>query len=199
MCRLLKSLYRKKHAYIVDSHRKLCNKLITIARYFPVEKMHFQALQKRAKETKRQEKKTEVKQKDGTVKVIQKYKRKKRFGRSINRRAPARFLLELKRKAEAVGGVYAEVDTKEFKASQYNHVTDTYEKIPLTQREKEIGKRKVQRDLYSAFLIRNADLDFKHPDREKCEYEFEHFANLQDQLILKMKESGLSMRQCFGF
>jgi len=141
----------------------------------------------------------EVKQKDGTVKVIQKYKRKKRFGRSINRRAPARFLLELKRKAEAVGGVYAEVDTKEFKASQYNHVTDTYEKIPLSQREKEIGNRKVQRDLYSAFLIRNADLDFKHPDREKCEYEFEHFANLQDQLILKMKESGLSMRQCFGF
>ena len=141
----------------------------------------------------------EVKQKDGTVKVIQKYKRKKRFGRSINRRAPARFLLELKRKAEAVGGVYAEVDTKEFKASQYNHVTDTYEKIPLSQREKEIGNRKVQRDLYSAFLIRNADLDFKHPDREKCEYEFEYFANLQDQLILKMKESGLSMRQCFGF
>ena len=141
----------------------------------------------------------EVKQKDGTVKVIQKYKRKKRFGRSINRRAPARFLLELERKVEAVGGVYAEVDTKEFKASQYNHVTDTYEKIPLTQREKEIGNRKVQRDLYSAFLIRNADLDFKHPDREKCEYEFEYFANLQDQLILKMKESGLSMRQCFGF
>ena len=141
----------------------------------------------------------EVKQKDGTVKVIQKYKRKKRFGRSINRRAPARFLLELKRKAEAVGGVYAEVDTKEFKASQYNHVTDAYEKIPLSQREKEIGKRKVQRDLYSAFLIRNADLDFKHPDREKCEYEFEYFAKMQDQLILKMKESGLSMRQCFGF
>ena len=141
----------------------------------------------------------EVKQKDGTVKVIQKYKRKKRFGRSINRRAPARFLLELERKLEAVGGVYAEVDTKEFKASQYNHVTDIYEKIPLTQREKEIGKRKVQRDLYSAFLIRNADLDFKYPDREKCEYEFEHFANLQDQLILKMKESGLSMRQCVGF
>ena len=141
----------------------------------------------------------EVKQKDGTVKVIQKYKRKKRFGRSINRRAPARFLLELKRKAEAVGGVYAEVDTKEFKASQYNHVTDAYEKIPLSQREKEIGNRKVQRDLYSAFLIRNADLDFKHPDREKCEYEFEYFADMQDQLILKMKESGLSMRQCFGF
>ncbi len=44
--------------------------------------------------------------------------------------------LELKRKVEAAGGVYAEVDTKEFKASQYNHVTDTYEKIPLSQRRK---------------------------------------------------------------
>ena len=53
--------------------------------------------------------------------------------------------------------------------------------------------------MYSAFLIRNADLDFKHPDREKCEYEFEYFADMQDQLVLKMKESGLSMRQCFGF
>ena len=30
-------------------------------------------------------------------------------------------------------------------------------------------------------------------------YEFEYFADMQEQLILKMKESGLSMRQCFGF
>ena len=199
MRRLFKTLHRKKQAYIIGSHRELCNKLLSNARYFPVEKMNFQALQKRAKETKRQETKTEVKQKNGTIKVIQKYKRKKRFGGSINRRAPARFLLELKRKVEAAGGVYAEVDTKEFKASQYNHVTDTYEKIPLSQRQKKIGNRMVQRDLYSAFLIRNADLDFQHPDREKCEYEFQHFADMQDQLIQKMKESGLSMRQCFGF
>ena len=84
--------------------------------------MHFQALQKRAKETKRQEKKTEVKQKDGTVKVIQKYKRKKRFGRSINRRAPARFLLELKRKAEAVGGVYAEVEKRRLESERYKEI-----------------------------------------------------------------------------
>ncbi|MFR3257560.1 MAG: hypothetical protein ACLTRS_10205 [Lachnospiraceae bacterium] len=74
-----------------------------------------------------------------------------------------------------------------------------FRKRLVITKKKEIGKRRVQRDLYSSFLIRNADLDFKHPDREKCEYEFEHFANLQDQLILKMKESGLSMRQCFGF
>ena len=133
------------------SHRKLCNKLITIAKYFPVEKMHFQALQKKAKETRRQEKKTEVKQRDGTVKVIQKYKRKKRFGRSINRRAPARFLLELKRKAEAVGGVYAEVDTKEFKASQYNHVTGILMKRFRCHKE----KRRLESERYKEIYIRH--------------------------------------------
>ena len=120
--------------------------------------MQFRALQKRAKETKRQEAVSEVRQKNGGIKLIQKFKRKKRFGKSISRRAPARFLLELKQKAEAVGGGYAEVDTKEFKASQYNHVTGNYEKISLSQREKQIGGRIIQRDLYSAFLIHNADL-----------------------------------------
>ena len=131
--------------------------------------------------------------------MIQKFKRKKRFGKSISRRAPARFLLELKQKAEAVGGGYAEVDTKEFKASQYNHVTGNYEKISLSQREKQIGGRIIQRDLYSAFLIHNADLELKHPDVEKCNYELKKFVDKHDQLILSMKKNGLSMRQCFGF
>ena len=199
MGRMIKVLHRKRHAYIVESHRQLCNKLLLDSKYFLVEKMQFQALQKRAKETKRQEAVSEIRQKDGSVKRIQKFKRKKRFGKSINRRAPARFLLELKQKAEEVGGGYAEVDTKEFKASQYNHVTGNYERIPLSQREKQIGGRTIQRDLYSAFLIHNADLELKHPDAEKCKYEFKSFADQQDQLIRNMKESGLSMRQCFGF
>lgn len=199
MSRMRKTLHRKRQAYIVTSHRQLCNKMLLDSKYFLVEKMQFQALQKRAKETKRQEAISEIRQKDGSVKRIQKFKRKRRFGKSINRRAPARFLLELKQKAEAVGGGYAEVDTREFKASQYNHVTGNYEKIPLSQREKQIGGRIIQRDLYSAFLIHNADLELKHPDAEKCKYGFKRFADQQDQLIRNMKESGLSMRQCFGF
>lgn len=199
MSRMLKTLHRKRHAYIVGSHRQLCNKLLLDSKYFLVEKMQFQALQKRAKETKRQEAVSEVRQKNGGIKLIQKFKRKKRFGKSISRRAPARFLLELKQKAEAVGGGYAEVDTKEFKASQYNHVTGNYEKISLSQREKQIGGRIIQRDLYSAFLIHNADPELKHPDIEKCKYEFKKFADKHDQLILSMKKNGLFMRQCFGF
>ena len=92
----------------------------------------------------------EVKQKDGTVKVIQKYKRKKRFGRSINRRAPARFLLELKRKAEAVGGVYAEVDTKEFK------VMNTLQGYICNSRPRRFGKS-ITANMLTAYYSKGCD------------------------------------------
>lgn len=58
------------------SHRQLCNKMLLDSKYFLVEKMQFQALQKRAKETKRQEAVSEVRQKNGGIKLIQKFKRK---------------------------------------------------------------------------------------------------------------------------
>ena len=120
MGRMLKTLHRKRHAYIVGSHRQLCNKLLLDSKYFLVEKMQFQALQKRAKETKREEAVSEIRQKNGSIRRIQKFKRKKRFGKSISRRAPARFLLELKQKAEAVGGGYAEVDVSLEKVKKWS-------------------------------------------------------------------------------
>lgn len=199
MRRKLKALYRRKHEYILCSHRNLCNRLLEDSDSFIVERMYFSSLQKRKKATERQETTTAVRQKDGTVKSIRKYKKKKRFGRSVNRRAPALFLRELKRKAGASGGSYDEVDTQSFKASQYNHVTNAYEKIPLNQRMKLIGVEQVQRDLYSAFLIKNTDAGLKHPDREKCIYEYGHFADMQKALVSQMQAEGRSMKQCFGF
>lgn len=197
--RKLKTLYRKKSAYILHSHRNLCNRLLKNADSFIVEKMDYAALAKRSSKTKRQNKPTDVIQKDGTVKTVNKFKRKKRFGRSINRRSPSRFLSELKRKAESSGGAYAEVNTQTFKASQYNHVTDECVKVPLSQRFKLIGNDNVQRDLYSAFLIKNADNTFEHPDRDKCIYEFESFVAVHNETINYMKESKISMKPCFGF
>lgn len=117
----------------------------------------------------------------------------------MNRRSPSRFLSELKRKAESSGGTYAEVNTQTFKASQYNYVTDECVKVPLSQRFKLIGNDSVQRDLYSAFLIKNTDSAFEHPDRDKCIYEFESFVAVHNETINYMKESKISMKQCFGF
>lgn len=197
--RKLKTLYRKKKEYTLHEHRRECNRLLNASRHVLAEKMDFAALQKRASETKREEKATPVKNKDGSVKEVFKYKRKKRFGHSINSRSPSLFLSELKRKCKSCGGTYNEVKTKTFRASQYDHVADQYIKVPLSQRMKQVGGKTVQRDLYSAFLIKNADLTLKHTDREKCIYGFESFVKEQDELIRQMKASGKSMKQCFGF
>lgn len=197
--RQLRTLNRKKSEYTLHSHRGSCNHILKAANHFFVEKMDYAALKKRSKNTERQENVSAVAQKDGSVKMVHKYKRKKRFGHSITSRSPSRFLTELKKKAELSGGSYQEVNTKTYKASQYDHTTGTCTKVPLSQRFKEVGGHTVQRDLYSAFLIKHPDLSVEHPERDKCTYEFQKFLQLQDGLIKTMKENKLSMKQCFGF
>ena len=65
-----KTLYRKKSAYILHSHRNLCNRLLENADSFIVERMDYAALAKRSSKTERQDKPTDVIQKDGTVKAV---------------------------------------------------------------------------------------------------------------------------------
>ena len=197
--RKLKTLYRKKTEYTLYTHRNLCNRVLTGTKLVLVESMNFSALQKKAKKTERQEKLSEVKKKDGTVVNVHKYKKKKRYGKSINRRSPALFVSELKRKAKHAGIGFEKISTRSFKASQYDHVQDKCIKTTVNQRSKIIGGEKVQRDLYSAFLIWNADETRKHPDREKCMHRFEDFIKRQNELISKMKTGGITMKQCFGF
>lgn len=197
--RQLRTLHRKKSEYTPHSHREACNRILKAAKHFFVEKMDYAALKKRSKKTERQESASAVEQKDGSLKLIHKYKKKKRFGHSITSRSPSRFLTELRTKAELYGGSYHEVNTKTYKASQYDHTTGTCTKIPLSQRSKEVGGHTVQRDLYSAFLIKYPDLNLEHPDRDKCAYEFQKFLRLHGELIAGMKENKLSMKQCFGF
>lgn len=195
----LKALYRQKAAYIKQSHEEMINKLLKESVNFVVEDMSFKGLQCKSKNTERSDKVSDIKQKDGSVKQIHKYKRKKRFGKSLNNRAPASFITILLRKATLYGGDVYKVDTKSFRASQYNHVTDEYIKPSLSERDKLIDGRKVQRDLYSAFLLKNSNTELNKPDRNKCIYGFDKFLELQDNLIAEMKENNISMKQCFGF
>lgn len=194
----LKSLYRQKALYIRVSHKTLANEMLRDSRHFIVEEMSYRGLQKRAKQTERKEEVSAIPQRDGSVKQVRKFKKKKRFGKSLNNRAPATFLSILEQKALFYGGSYEKVDTREFRASQYEHDTDTYKKIPLSQRKKQIDGHIVQRDLYSAFLIKNTDKDFKHPDREKCSYDFQNFIVLHDACIQKIKQT-CTANSCFGF
>lgn len=161
--------------------------------------MSFKGLQKKSAKTERQEKLSDVKNKDGTVRRVHKYKRKKRFGHSLNNRAPAELIAILTRKAEMYGGGVYKVRTKDFKASQYDHTTGECVKHKLVDRIKQIGGHTVQRDLYSAFLLRNSNTGLTAPDRDKCIYGFDDFLKMQDGLIDDMKQKNISMKWCFGF
>ena len=149
-----------------------------------MEDMNFKGLQKRSKKTE--------KNKDG------KYKRKKRFGKSIGTRAPSKFLSILKRKLGYTGGTYQEVNTRTFKASQYDHTSDTYRKKKLSRRHNTINGEWVQRDLYSAFLLMNSDDTLEHTDRNRCFQNYSKFKIMHDQCMTEILQSEKHIPSSFG-
>ena len=64
---------------------------------------------------------------------------------------------------------------------------------------KTIGDVEVQRDLYAAFIGYCTKEDGKTFDKKKADKLFKHFVAMQNELIEKMKQDGISMPQCFGF
>jgi hypothetical protein len=122
------------------SHNAQTNEVLQQGDTFIVEKMNFKGLQARAKETTVSE-------------TTGRFKRKKRFGKSIAHRAPASWVSTLSYKAAYAGKTFIEADTYALKASQYDHTTGEYTKHSLSTRVKQVGDATVQRDLYSAFLL----------------------------------------------
>ena len=198
--RKLKILYRKKREYTRHEHNYRANRVIQDASIFITEEMDFDALAKRSKkDAERSRKETVITLKDGTTKTVYKFKKKKRYGKSINDRSPALQLQIIQRKMAQYGGFYYEVNTKKYKASQYDHIKNEYIKVPLAQRFKVIGGHIVQRDLYSAFLIRNSLNDFEHADTEMCKATFSEFLKNHDVCIQFLKDNDFHMPGCVGF
>ena len=83
------------------------------------------------------------------------------------------------------------VSASKLKASQYDHASDTYEKVSLSDREKIIDGHMVQRDCYSSFVIFYAT-DENEPDREGCLNGFGKFLVCQDKLIEEMIHDNFS-------
>lgn len=190
----LASLYRKRSAFILQSHRELLNRMLPESNAFVLEDMSFAALARRKKTLERQAKPSII-----NGKAVYKYKRKKRFGSSMARHAPALFVKELKEKCRRYGKQLYKTDTRSFKASQYSHVTGGFTKTTLKERWKVIDGHKVQRDLYSAFLLQNTESSLQHADQEKCMQNFNRFLQMHDICIRNMMEQGTTMKQCFGF
>ncbi len=140
--------------------------IISLGHKVYVEKMNFAGLQKRAKNTEKNDK--------------GKFKKKKRFGKSLANKAPSMLLTIIDRKLGYYGERLIEINTFKAKASQFNHFDRTYTKKTLSQRWDDFNGIRIQRDLYSAFLIMNISDDLKNFNMDKCKERFENFYRLHN-------------------
>ena len=162
----LRELYRRQADMRKFQHECLANYIVSLGNKVYVEKMSFSGLQKRAKTTN---------------------KRKKRFGKSIGNRAPAMLMTIVARKLSYYGEQLTEVNTYKCRASQFNHTNETYTKKSLSKRWNVINGEKVQRDMYSAFLIMNVNPDLESFDLNKCNERYDNFKELHDVEVDRLK------------
>ena len=168
----LKELYCKQKDIRKYQHECLANYIISLGDTIYVETMNFSSLAKRAKKTEKNCK--------------GRFKRKKRFGKSISNRAPAMLLEIIDRKLSYYDKYLIKIDTWHAKASQFNHFDSTYHKKTLSQRWNDFNGIKIQRDLYSAFLIMNIASDLKSFDMDKCNKRFENFYKLHNKEVKRL-------------
>ena len=112
---------------------------------------------------------------------------KKRFGKTLANKAPSMLLTIIDRKLGYFGERLIEINTVEAKASQFNHFDKTYTKKSLSQRWNDFNGIKVQRDMYSAFLIMSISNDLKSFDMDKCNERFDHFYRLHTEEVNRLK------------
>ena len=154
------------------SHEKLANFIISLGTDIRVETLNIQGWQKKAK-------KTTINKKNGKI------NKKKRFGKSILNNAPSLLLEKIDRKLTYEKEKLKKINTKECKASQYNHIDNTYKKKKLEERIAIVGEYTIQRDIYSAFLIKNTVNTLDKISRIKCNRDWNRF--LENYKVYKDK------------
>jgi len=173
----VKELHRKAAVNRKLAHNEEINRLRSYGDVLYIEPMKFKQLQQKAKEAKKDEKTGQ-------------WKRRKRFGKSLQNRSPGYFLSRVKQVFHDTGGYIYEVHNGTFAASQYDHILDEKYKKKLNQRWHTLPNgRRIQRDLYSAFLLYCADETLEHPDREMCQDHFEVFYRLHNACVEEIRHT----------
>lgn len=173
---------RKMRIYRNELQNKVCNKLLTQGNVIQLEKINIKALQKRSK----------------NIRINSKTNRpysKKRFGRSILKASPSSLVIMLKNKAASRGATVIEINTKDTKPSQYNHIIDDFVKKSLNIRIYDLSNEypNIQRDLYSAILnkytiqrSKNGKITYTI-DTPRLTNEFEPYYGLMQEEITKIR------------
>ena len=173
---------RKMRIYRNELQNKVCNDLLSQGNVIQLEKMNVKALQKRSK----------------NIRINPKTNRpysKKRFGKSILKAAPSSLVTLLKNKATSRGATIIEINTRDTKPSQYNHILNKDIKKSLNTRIYDLSDEypNIQRDLYSAILNKYT---IQHNKNDKVTYtidktrltnEFEPYYKLMQNEITKIR------------
>lgn len=169
-----KYLFRSQADLRRQLHNRLANRVLAAGDVFFIETMQFSALAKRAGKAKKNTRGKNLS--------------RKRFGKSIANRAPAMFVNILERKIRDAGGEFHRINTIKAKPSQYDHSTDTYKKKKLSQRWHRLADgTKVQRDLYSAFLLQNTNDTLDGFVQEQLKAKYANFKSMHDEEIERLK------------
>ena len=143
-------------------HGQLVNRLVSQASCIRIEELNVKGLQRRSRD----------------IRINPKTNRpysKKRYGKAIFRAAPSAFRTALETRASQLGIDVEVISPNDVKPSQYNHITQTFEKKPLSTRVYDLSDSYpgVQRDLYSAFLI--GHIEKGHYQQEQLNQDFPDF------------------------
>ena len=142
----LRNRRRKVYRSLSEERKKLqgqlVNQIVSQASIIRIEELNIKGLQKRSRD----------------IRINPKTNRpysKKRYGKAILRAAPSAFRTALETRASQLGIDVEVISPKDVKPSQYNHITQTFDKKSLSTRVYDLSDEYtgVQRDLYSAFLI----------------------------------------------
>ena len=115
---------------------------------------------------------------------------KKRFGKSVINNAPGTLKRKLSEKLSYFGKELIEINPFKTKASQFNHISQEFKKCSLEVRFKELVQGiVVQRDLYSAFLIKNVE-NLSEYNMKKINEQFNEFYEKQMKEIERIKNEG---------
>lgn len=178
-------LYRKQADLRKAKHQQLANKLLAAGDRFYVEDMSWRALSRRSKQARKNKKGKNLS--------------KKRFGKSIANKSPGAFLSILEKKVLAQGGSFYRINIWKARASQFHHMTGQYIKKKLSQRVDilEDGS-KVQRDLYSAFLIMHSNKALDGFLVSSCNRDYPKFLQMHNKAMAALAASDKPLPSSMG-
>ena len=157
-----RKVYRSLSEERTKLQGQLINRLVSQASSIKMEELNVKGLQKRSRD----------------IRINPKTNRpfsKKRFGKAVFKAAPSTFRMALGTRTSQLGIDFEVISPKNVKPSQYNHITQTFEKKPLSTRVYSLSDDypDVQRDLYSAFLI--GHIENGHYQQDQLEQDFPIF------------------------